>query len=209
MSTEEDKVPVVGQQLPPKTVNLDTIEDGIRQVLVGLGQDQKEEVMRNTPRRIAEMYGEIINAPWCDIEVPWKVFPNPGVNDLIIVNDCYYVTMCEHHLMPSLGVAHFAYIPDEFITGYSKIKKGLNYMSRQPQLNERLLVGVLDAVETVLKPKGVALVLQSIHMCLACKSNGPSQEVVTVQGFRGSLASDPYRRDFLATVNRRSPLFTG
>lgn len=209
MSEANDNHPEVGAPLPPKVVTQDRIEKAITELLLGLGQQDKEEVMRNTPRRVAEMYGDVINAPWCDIEIPWKCFPNPGVTDLIIVTDCHYVTMCEHHLAPSLGVAHFAYVPDELITGYSKVKKALNYLSRQPQLNERLLVDAMNALESVLQPKGVGLVLHSIHMCLACKSNGPSQEIVTVMDFRGVLKEDPYRRDFLAAAQSRKPMFTG
>lgn len=197
----------VGNQLPPKPVSLDGLEDGVRQMLIALGQSDKAEVMKNSPRRIAEMYADIINAPWCDIEIPWKTFPNPGVHDLVMVTDCHYVSMCEHHLAPALGVAHFAYVPDQHITGYSKVKKALNYLARQPQLNERLLADALNACEQVLKPKGVGLVLHSIHMCLICKSNAPAQEIVTVQDFRGCLKEDPYRRDFLATAYGKRPVF--
>ena len=204
---------VTGKPLPPKLVNLQEIEDGVRKLLIGLGQSDKEEVMNNTPRRVAEMYQDIINAPWCDIEIPWKCFPNLDtdgkklVDDLVIVTDCHYVSLCEHHLAPALGIAHFAYVPDEKITGYSKIKKGLNYLARQPQLNERLLKQALDTVESVLQPKGLALILQSTHMCLVCKSNSPAQEVVTVQGFRGCLKEDPFRREFLATAYGKRPVF--
>jgi GTP cyclohydrolase I len=203
----EPKPPTPGEQLPPKPVDLDLIEEGMRKVLLGLGQQDKPEVMADTPRRIAEMYADIINAPWCDIEIPWKCFENPGLDDLIMVTDCHYISMCEHHLAPALGVAHFAYIPDKRVTGYSKVKKALNYLSRQPQLNERLLKDALDALETVLEPKGVGLVLHSTHMCLVCKSNAPSQEVVTIQGFRGDLKVDPWRRDFLAAAYAKRPLF--
>ncbi len=196
----DTSVPKVGAPLPPKPVDLDLIEEGMRKVLLGLGQSAKDEVMKNTPRRIAEMYADVINAPWCDIEIPWKTFENPGIDDLIIVTDCHYITMCEHHLAPSQGVAHFAYVPDKRITGYSKVKKALNYLSRQPQLNERLLVDAVNALTLVLEPKGLGLILHSTHMCLVCKSNAPSQEVVTVQKFTGVLQSDPYRRDFLAAA---------
>lgn len=203
----------VGKPLPPKSVSIGEIEDGIRRVLIGLGQGDKAEVMANTPRRVAEMYQDIINAPWCDIEIPWKCFPNKDadgkklMDDLVIVTDCHYISLCEHHLAPALGIAHFAYYPNERITGYSKIKKGLNYLARQPQLNERLLKHALDAVESVLEPKGCALILQSTHTCLTCKSNSPAQEIVTVQGFRGCLKEDPYRREFLATAYGKRPVF--
>lgn len=206
-ATDDYEVIPTGDTLPPKPVDLDTIENGVTLLLKGLGQGGKPEVMANSPRRIAEMYADIINAAWCDIEVPWKCFPNPGMDDLIMVTDCHYVSMCEHHLMPALGVAQFAYVPDAKITGYSKVKKGLNYLARQPQLNERLLVDTLDVLDSVLEPKGVALILSSIHMCLICKSNAPSQEVVTVQGFRGVLRDDPYRRDFLDRANRAPGIF--
>jgi GTP cyclohydrolase I len=202
-----------GKPLPPKPVRIEDIEDGVRRMLLGLGQGDKREIMENTPRRVAELYQDIINAPWCDIEIPWKCFPNedtdgkPLMDDLVIVTDCHYVSMCEHHLAPALGIAHFAYVPDKKITGYSKIKKGLNYLARQPQLNERLLKNTLDVVEKVLEPKGVALVLQSTHTCLACKANAPSQEVVTVQGFRGCLKEETFRREFLATAYGKRPVF--
>jgi GTP cyclohydrolase IA len=206
MSTDEVSNQV-GPTLPPKPVDINRIEDGVRQLLYGLGQGDKAEVMQNTPRRVAEMFADIINAPWIDIELPWKCFDNPGIDDLIIVTDCHYISMCEHHLAPAQGVAHFAYVPDKKITGYSKVKKGLNYLSRQPQLNERLLKDTLDVLEKVLEPKGVGLVLHSTHMCLACKSSGPSQEVVTVQGLRGQLRQDPYRRDFLMAAYAKKPVF--
>lgn len=200
-------VPAVGKPLPPKPVDLAKLEDAVRDMLLALGQGDKAEVMANSPRRIAEMYADVINAPWCDIEIPWKTFENPGMRDLVIITDCHYVSMCEHHLAPALGVAHFAYVPDQLVTGYSKVKKALNYLSRQPQLNERLLVQALDACEKTLSPKGVGLVMHSTHMCLVCKSNAPAQEVVTVQDFRGVLREDPYRRDFLAAAYGKRPSF--
>lgn len=213
MADKESQVPEPGEQLPPKRTSIDDIEEGVRRLLIGLGQGDKKEVMDNTPRRVAEMYQDVINAPWCDIEIPWKCFPNhdgdgaPLIDDLVIVTDCHYVSLCEHHLAPALGIAHFAYVPDKLITGYSKVKKGLNYLARQPQLNERLLKQTLDVLEQVLKPKGVGLVLQSTHMCLACKSNAPAQEVVTVQGFRGCLKQEQFRRDFLAAAYGKRPVF--
>lgn len=205
----------VGQQLPPKTVTLEMIEKGIRDVLIGLGQEDKAEVMTNTPRRVAEMYQDVINAPWCDIEIPWKCFPNvdpadgkPLMESLVIVTDCHYVSMCEHHLAPALGVAHFCYLPDKKITGYSKVKKALNYVARQPQLNERVLKTALDAIELSLEPKGCALMLHSTHMCMVCKSNAPGQEIVTIQDFRGELRNDPWRSEFLqAAYSSKKNLF--
>jgi len=198
-------------QLPPHEVDPSTIEAGIRLVLAGLGQGDKGEVMENTPRRVADMYVEMVNPAWVDVDDAFKAFGNPGLHDgdMVIVNDVHYVSMCEHHLAPAFGVAHFAYVPDEKVVGYSKIKKGLNYVSRGPQLNERVLVDTLNIVEQQVQPRGCALVLQSVHCCIAVRSNGPAQEMVTVQGFRGVLAEDPYRREFMQSVWARKPLFLG
>ena len=203
----------LGEQLPAKPVDSLVIEQGIKLVLEGLGQGAKEEVMRNTPRRVSELYQDFINAAWCDIEIPWKCFANEDSNgeplsdDLIMITDVHYISMCEHHLAPAFGVAHFCYVPDKRITGYSKVKKALNYIARQPQLNERILKHVLDGVEAALEPKGCGLVLHSTHSCLICKSNAPSQEIVTIQGFRGVCRDEPYRTDFQRVAYMKPPLF--
>lgn len=200
----------VGEQLPPKGIDRDRALAAITELLHALGQGDKAEVMQNTPRRVVDLYEEMFNAPWVDIEADFKAFPNAvGYDDMIVIENAHYVSMCEHHLAPALGVGHFAYIPDGWITGYSKVKKALNYLSRQPTLNERLLVGALDFLDATLQPRGCALVLQSVHMCLACKANAPAEEVVQVQGFRGAMAEDPYRREFMGRVAALSPRFVG
>jgi GTP cyclohydrolase I len=210
MTTTATPPPPVGDPLPPKLLDLPEIELATRQLLLALGQAGKPEVMANTPSRVAQMYAEVINPATIDIEVSWKLFPNDcGYDDLIIVTDTHYVSMCEHHLAPAFGVAHFAYVPNQWLTGYSKVKKGLNYFARQPALNERLLVETLDALEGIIKPRGVALQLRSVHCCLAMKANAPAQEVVTVQGFRGCLKTDPYRREFMEAAWSRPPTFAG
>jgi len=207
MTTAE--APPVGQPLPPKLLDLPRIAAATRELLGALGQDHKTEVMEHTPERVAQLYAEVINPAAIDIEIPWRLFPNEGYDDLILVTDAHYVSMCEHHLAPAFGVAHFGYVPGEWLTGYSKVKKALNYLARQPALNERLLTEALDVLETVIEPKGVALQLRSVHCCLAMKANAPAQEVVTVQGFRGVLRDDPYRAEFSAATWARPPSFAG
>jgi GTP cyclohydrolase I len=200
--------PPVGQPLPPKLLDLPRLEAATRQLLLALGQGDKPEVMADTPARVAQLYAEVINPAAIDIEIPWKLFPNDtGYDDLIIVQDAHYVSMCEHHLAPAFGVANFAYVPGDYLTGYSKVKKALNYLARQPCLNERLLVDALNALEQVIEPRGVALQLRSVHCCLAMKANAPAQEVVTVQGFRGVLRNDPFRREFMEATWSRPPTF--
>lgn len=197
--------------LPPQPLNPTLIEEGVRLMLEGLGQSDKAEVMANTPRRVADMYVEMINPAWVDIEDVFKTFENPnmGADDVVTVSDVHYVSMCEHHLAPAFGVAHVAYVPDTKVVGYSKLKKALNYVARGPQLNERILTTVLDIAEAQLEPKGIALSLQSVHCCIAIRSSGPAQEIVTVNGFRGCMKDEPFHGDFMRATLARKPLFLG
>jgi GTP cyclohydrolase IA len=195
--------------LPPHPIDPAKIEAATALLLEGLGAEAIE-VVANTPRRVADLWSEFANPGWVDVETVFKSFPNDvGYDDLVIVNDVHYVSVCEHHLQPAFGVAHFAYVPDDKIVGYSKVKKGLNYLARRPQLNERLVTQTLDIVESQIEPLGCALVLQSAHACIAVRSNGPAQEVVQVQGFRGVLREDPFRGEFMASIAGRKPLFLG
>lgn len=200
------------EQLPPHGLDPARIEEGVRLILEGLGQSDKAEVMENTPRRVADLYVESINPAWVDAELPLKTFanPNPDLEQLIVVNDVHYTSYCEHHLAPAFGVAQFAYVPDERVVGYSKVKKALNWVARGPQLNERILAQTVEVVMEQLRPKGAALVLQSAHCCIALRSNGPAQEVVEVSAFAGLLAErDDLRQRFLASYEGRKPLFLG
>ena len=166
--------------------------------------------MQNTPRRVADLYAETINPPYIDAELSPKTFANPGVSDPIYVNDVQYVSMCEHHLAPAFGIAHVAYIPKERVVGYSKLKKALNYVARQPTLNERLVVDVANYIEQALKPVGLALALRSVHCCIALRTNAPMEEIVTVTAFRGAYRSDNVlREEFWSTVHNSKGSFLG
>ena len=197
------------QYLPPKPVDMDSVEQAVSALLRALGQQDKTEVMAQTPRRVAELYAETINPGGVDIEADFTVFDNPGITDLIMVNDVHYVSMCEHHLAPAFGVAHLAYVPDATIAGYSKLKKGLNYLARQPQLNERLVVDAVNFLEARLQPKGIGLVLRSAHCCIAQRTNAPSQEVVTVFERRGVLREEHYWQPLWASAVAEKPAFLG
>jgi len=207
MAIAEDVAPTLLGAKPP--YNLERLEEVVRALLIELGQVDKAEVMDHTPRRVAELYVQTINPPDVDVEIPFKTFDNPGMDDLVIVNDVHYVSLCEHHLAPAFGVAHVAYVPDAKVVGYSKLKKGLNYFARQPQLNERLVCQVLDVAEEQLQPKGIALVLRSVHCCIALRTNAPATELVTVTGYRGCLKDGPQRAAFDATWATQRSTFLG
>ncbi|MEU2431545.1 MULTISPECIES: GTP cyclohydrolase I [unclassified Streptomyces] len=195
--------------LPPKPVDLDVIENAVSELLRGLGQGDKNEVMSQTPRRVAELYAQSLNPGDIDIEEDFKVFDNPGMQDLILVNDVHYVSLCEHHLAPAFGVAHIGYVPGRKVAGYSKLKKGLNYLARQPQLNERLVVEAVNFLQARLQPKGIAMVLRSAHCCMALRTNAPSQEVVTVIDRRGALCEERYWSPLWASAFAEKPAFLG
>lgn len=197
-------------QLPPKPVDISRITDATRELLLALGQGDKAEVMENTPRRVAEMYAQVINPADIDIEDDFKLFEaEPGVRGTVVsVDDVHYVSLCEHHLAPAFGVAYVSYCVDQHVVGYSKLKKGLNYLSRQPTLNERLLRDTLDIVAARVQPVWIMLALRSVHCCLAEKMGGPMQEIVTVHDVRGDPPPAEVRH-WLDRVYASKPVFLG
>jgi GTP cyclohydrolase I len=204
VATDTEPIP-----LDRKHVDQPAVADAVASLLYGLGQDDKTEVMANTPRRVAELWDQFINPPDVDVELPLKTFANPGMTGMVIVNDVHYVSVCEHHLAAAFGVAHLAYVPGERVVGYSKLKKALNYFARRPTLNERLVVEVRDAVLDQLQPDGLAVVLRSVHTCIALRTNAPAQELVTVSEYSGCLADGPLRAAFDATWSNHRPSFLG
>lgn len=198
-------------QLDPHPVDIQRLTAAAREVCLALGMGDDAEVMANTPRRYAELWAEMVNPPWVDPEDVFTTFDNDyGYDDLVIINGVHYSGACAHHLAPFFGVGHFAYVPNKRIVGYSKVKKGLNYVARGgPQVNERILTTTLGIVQEQIQPRGCALVLQSVHCCIAVRSNGPAQEIVTTTGFKGCLRDAPYRSDFMRSVEAHKPLFLG
>ncbi|MAM12205.1 MAG: GTP cyclohydrolase I FolE [Rhizobiaceae bacterium] len=174
----------------------ETIMKAVSEILAALGEDPAREGLRDTPSRVAKMYMDVFSGLHEDASEHLKtVFTEDGHNEIVIVRDIAFHTMCEHHLLPFFGRAHIAYLPDGGrLTGLSKLARVVETLARRPQLQERLTGQIADAIETVLRPKGVMVLAEARHMCMemrGIKAHGAN--TVTLVS-RGVFKTDPAQR---------------
>ena len=146
-------------------MDLNKIEQGVRLILEGIGEDAGREGLKDTPERVAKMYKELF---WGMKEDPSKVVQvtfAENHDEMVLVKEIPFYSVCEHHLMPFVGRAHVAYIPDGNIIGLSKIPRLVEMYARRLQVQERMTCEVAETLQEILRPKGVAVVLEAAHMC--------------------------------------------
>jgi GTP cyclohydrolase I len=160
-------------------------------ILEAIGEDPRREGLVETPARVARMYAEVFAGLHHDPRDELTTIFNEDHNELVLVKDITFYSMCEHHLVPFFGRAHVAYIPQGArITGLSKLARLVESAARRPQLQERLTATVADALVDRLAPVGVAVLVEAEHMCMAMRGvNKPGTRTVTT-AVRGTLAQD-------------------
>ena len=179
------------------------VEQAIRLLLEGIGEDPDREGLAETPDRIARMYEEICGGMNEDAEEHLKKTFTAENNEMVVEKDITFYSMCEHHLMPFYGKAHIAYIPNGKVTGLSKLARTVDVYARRPQIQERLTVQIADALERVLSPKGIMVMLEAEHTCMTMRGiKKPGSQTVTMVT-RGVFAENKELQDrFLQLVNR-------
>ncbi len=173
-------------------------EKAIRDLLVALGQDPSREGLRDTPRRVAMAYRELLSP----LPVSATTFPNDeGYDELVLVRDIPFASLCEHHLLPFVGTAHVAYLPRQRIVGLSKLARVVEHFSRSLQVQERLTQQVAHWLQDELSPRGVGVVLEAEHMCMRLRGvRVPGTRTVT-SALHGALRDDARTRsEFLGLV---------
>jgi GTP cyclohydrolase I len=183
----------------PPEIDLARAEAGVRDLLEALGVDLTDESLRWTPSRVARMYAELL-APPSPFDV--TTFPNDGAYDeLVIVRDIPFSSLCEHHLMPFTGVAHVAYLPGARIVGLSKLARVVELYARRLQVQERMTSQIADWLEAHLEPRGAGVVIEAEHLCMTVRGvKTPGARTIT-SAVRGGVRSDPRTRaEFLALV---------
>ena len=173
-------------------------ERAVRDLLVALGRDVGEDGLRETPRRVAAAFGELLSHD----AVSLTTFANEaGYDELVVVTAIPFASLCMHHLLPFHGVAHVAYLPGERIIGLSKLARVVELFARDLQLQERLTMQVADCLERHLRPKGVGVVLEAEHMCMSLRGVQKAGARTTTSTLRGLLRDDARTRsEFLALV---------
>jgi GTP cyclohydrolase I len=172
------------------------VEEGVRLILEGIGEDPGREGLKETPRRVADMYREVFSGLHQDPEAVVDVTFDAGHDEMIMVRDITLQSLCEHHLTAIVGRAHVAYIPgrDGRITGLSKLARLVDVLSRRPQVQERLTTEIADVLERALNPRGVFVVIEAEHFCMSMRGvRKPGSETVT-SAVRGVFRRDPRTR---------------
>ena len=169
------------------------IEKGIRLVLEAVGANLKIKDIAKTPKRVAEMYEEILAGQFKDASRELEVILEQKHDEIILLKNIPLYSICEHHLLPFIGKAHVAYLPDKRITGLSKIARVVDTLSKRLQVQERLTTEVADVIMKKLKPKGVMVVVEAEHLCMSMrgvKKPGASTTTSVVRGvFRSNAKS--------------------
>ena len=161
------------------------IEDGIRLILEGIGEEQNREGLLETPARVARMYEEILAGMEQEpAEILSKTF-SAEKSELVIEQDITFYSMCEHHMMPFYGKAHIAYVPDGKVVGISKLARTVEVYARRLQIQEQLTCQVADAIMQYLCPKGVMVLMEAEHMCMTMrgvKKPGTKTQTIATRG---------------------------
>ena len=177
-------------------VDQEKIARAVRDILEAIGEDVDREGLADTPARVARMYAETCAGLHDEPSRHLKVTFDAGHDEMIMVRDIPLYSMCEHHLVPFYGQAHVAYIPstDGRVTGLSKLARLVDGYARRPQVQERLTTQVADAIESGLSPRGVLVVLEAEHLCMAMRGiRKPGASTVT-SAVRGLFREDPAAR---------------
>jgi GTP cyclohydrolase I len=186
-------------------VDLPRIEKAVREILLAIGEDPEREGLLETPLRVARMYDELFAGLHVDVRDVIKVFHEKDHDEMIMVGDIPFYSMCEHHLLPFIGRAHVVYIPQGGrILGLSKIARIVDVMSRKPQLQERLTSQIADTMVEAVRPMGVAVIVEAEHLCMTMRGIRKPGSLTVTSALRGLCKSDARSRsEAMSLLNRR------
>ena len=167
------------------------IQNAVREILIAVGEDPDREGLVETPKRVANMYEEIFAGLTEDPKQHIKLFNEQSNDEMVIVKDIPFYSMCEHHLLPFFGKAHIGYIPsDNKIIGLSKLARIVDNFAKKPQVQERLTSDIADFLNDNLQPKGVAVIMEAEHMCMTMRGARAAGSKTQTSALRGIMRTD-------------------
>lgn len=173
-------------------IDYERVEAAVREILSAIGEDPDRDGLRETPARVARMYGEICSGIHQSAEAHLEVTFEADHDEMIMVRDIPLYSLCEHHLIPFLGKAHVAYVPnrDGRITGLSKLARLCEGLARRPQVQERLTTQIADVIEGSLEPLGVLVVIEAEHLCMSMRGVRKPGATTVTSAVRGIFRDD-------------------
>jgi GTP cyclohydrolase I len=188
----------------PTNVNVDVAEGLMLELIKALGEDPDREGLKNTPQRVARMYTELLCGYNMDPQriINGALF-NISYDEMVLVRDIEFYSLCEHHMLPFLGRAHVAYIPAGKVIGLSKVPRIVDMYARRLQVQERMTRQIADFLQTTLKPQGVAVVVEAIHLCSMMRGVKKHDARMTTSAMHGAFRANlATRQEFLDNISR-------
>jgi GTP cyclohydrolase IA len=181
-------------------IDLERAEDAARELLIALGEDPDRDGLRETPRRVAKAYAELLDPR------PFNptTFPNDeDYDELVVARGIPFHSLCEHHLLPFHGIVHVGYLPGDRIVGLSKLGRVVDLFARRLQVQERLTSEIAGWLDDHLEPKGVGVVIEAEHLCMSLRGVQKPGTLTATSALRGLVRNDPRtRQEFLALTGR-------
>ena len=185
-------------------VDLPRIERAVREILSAVGENPDREGLSETPARVARMYQELFRGLHTDPRVHLQKFFTEKYDEMVLVRDIAFNSMCEHHMLPFMGKAHIGYVPNGKVVGLSKLARVVEVLSRRPQVQERMTEQIADLIMEELDARGVAVVLEATHTCMTIRGVRKPNSVMTTSAMRGVfLTNQSTRTEFMSHVYGR------
>jgi GTP cyclohydrolase I len=185
-------------------MELDSIQKAVETILESVGEDPEREGLLRTPQRVAKAYTELLSGYRTDpLEVLNDAIFDVTYDEMVIVRDIEFYSLCEHHMLPFLGRAHVAYLPKGKVIGLSKIPRIVDMFARRLQVQERMTRQIADLVDELLHPKGVAVVVEGLHLCSVMRGVKKHDARMTTSSMSGAFRTNlPTRQEFLDNISR-------
>lgn len=185
-------------------IDYETIKKSVKDILIAVGENPEREGLLATPDRVSRAYGELLEGYRID---PIKLVNNAtftaDYDDMVIVRDIEFYSLCEHHLLPFIGRAHVAYLPKGKVIGLSKIPRIVDMFSRRLQIQEKMTRQIADFLNTLLEPRGVAVVMEAVHLCEMIRGVRKHDARMTTSSMLGAFrANETTRMEFLDSISR-------
>lgn len=185
---------------PAGAVDHERICRAVREILAAVGEDPDREGLRETPARVARMYAELFAGLREDPREHLKKFFTEKYDEIVLVRDISFNSMCEHHMLPFMGIAHIGYVPDGRVVGLSKLARVVEVVARRPQVQERMTETIADLLEQELQVRGVAVVLEATHTCMTVRGIRKPGSLCVTSAMRGLFRSNLSSRSEVMTL---------